>query len=180
VIDLDEDDSFCRISTLIANTSVEVCFLCRLPHLDYDQKENQESLTSTKEEEEEEEEDVKSTFETEFGVYIIKNDKKVLFIEGIVVNGQLSLTKTYFLTEDMTISTHQDLLKKDLLQNLHNGLSFDLISEDIQYSLAEYLIVFGLTHDFFLNMQKLSFLRENELYHNWLNDFKDFIKINSY
>jgi hypothetical protein len=179
VIDLEENDSFCRISSLVANTSVEVCFLCRLPHLDYDQKNDENALQfeneeNNKEEEEDEEENMKTIFETEFGIYITKDNKKILYIEGLVVNGKLSLTRTYFLSDDMPITTHQDLYKKDLLQNLHNGLSFDIISEDIQYALAEYLIVYGLSHDFFFNLQKLSFMRENELYQQWLNDFEEY------
>ena len=181
LIDLDEGDSFCRLSTLVASTSVEVCFLCRLPYLDYDQKneseqDNPEAVDGKKEHVPEDE--LATQFETEFGVYFSKNDKKTLFLEGIVSNGKLNLVRTYFLTPDMTISKHQELLKKDLLKNLHNGLTLDMVSDDVQYGLVEYLIVFGLTEEFFFNMQKLSYMRENELYQKWLRDFKDFVKLN--
>jgi hypothetical protein len=134
--------------------------------------------TQDKEGEEEGNRIDKHEFETDFGVYVSKNNKKTMFIEGVLTNGRLSLLRTYFLTEDLSIDKHQELFKKDLLRNLHNGLNFDIVSEDIQYAMAEYLFAFGLNDEFFINMQKLSFMRENELYQTWLDDFKAFIDLN--
>lgn len=184
ILDLEEKDSFCKISNLIANTSIEVCFLCRLPYLDYENKNNSEVLEKEEDEDDKEKEEPdsekldRSEFETEFGIYISKLDKKTMFIEGVLTKGRLTLIRTYFLTDDLNLDKHQELFKKDLLKNLHNGLNFEIVSDDIQYAMAEYLMVFGMEEEFFLNMQKLSFLRENELYHLWLKDFKNFLNIN--
>ena len=100
-----------------------------------------------------------------------------MFIICNLKKDKLTITRSYFLDEKINFSEHQTLFKKDLLKNLHNGITFNLISEEVHNGLREYLIVLGFSPEFIFHIQNLSFTRENELYQNWLNEFQNFLEI---
>jgi hypothetical protein len=116
-------------------------------------------------------------FETELAIYIHKPQKPTMFINCSLKRNLLTITRSYFLNEQVNFQEHQTLFKKDLLKNLHNGITFNLISEEVHNGLREYLIVLGFNPEFIFHIQNLAFTRENELYQKWLVDFQNFLEI---
>lgn len=201
---LNEKDSFCKLVSHKGDCKIEICFLSRLPYFDLqndslektlDENENvkerrNKASNNNDELEEEDDNDIEDSeevgpgeqnpfaiFETELAIYIHKPRKSTMFINCNLKRNLLNISRSYFLNDQVNFQEHQTLFKKDLLKNLHNGITFNLISEEMHNGLREYLIVLGFNPEFIFHIQNLAFTRENELYQKWLADFQNFLEI---
>lgn len=189
-IELEKRNSFCKLSSIQSGTRIEVCFFSRLPYFEFEDNpnnkekkldiESDDELEKGVEEEEEKEiktEDFfgKTQFEMNFGIYMLKQEKRTLFAECSIKESNFTVDRCYFLPSGMSMLEHQTLFKQDRLFNLHGSYAFESLEEEIRIGILELLILFGFDEQFVLNIQKLSVNRENELYSQWLKDFEQFL-----